>query len=87
MMTCDIFSTEHCTDITKEFTIAGKVVVVNTSLTTAKCPGQLYFCRGEYDKKMSLVSLTNGAQRTLLGADIIGMLKPELLPDAEKLQL
>jgi hypothetical protein len=87
MMTCDIYTAEHCTDITIENTIAGKVVVINTSLMTAKRPGQLYFCRSEYGKKVTLVSLINGAQRTLFGADIIGVLKPELLPDAEKLQL
>ena len=71
--------------------LKGKVVVVNKA---ASLPGQLFFCMegdgaGENpaERNVSLVSLSNGESFRVRRRDVVGTLKPELLPDDAKLML
>lgn len=49
--------------------------------------GQLFFCMRETGDALQTVSLRNGEITWHRKQDVIGLLKPELLPDSAKLQL
>ena len=49
--------------------------------------GQLFFCIKDMGVNLQAVSLRNGEVICCQKKDVVGLLKPELLPDSEKLQL
>jgi hypothetical protein len=65
----------------------GKVVVESPSSPPHEIQGQLYFCTSIEKEKLSAVSLTDGDIVKIDRHDMLGILKPELLPDSAKLQL
>ena len=74
--------------------MAGKVVAVNSTALPGGHPGQLFCCVGVEGKKpqatgksVLTVSLSTGEYHRFGCTDIIGTLKPELLPDEAKLCL
>ena len=74
--------------------LENKAVVLEQSALPADHPGQLFFCMGENGaapiptgRAVLLVSLSTGEQRRFRRRDVMGTLKPELLPDDARLQL
>lgn len=49
--------------------------------------GQLFFCMGDNGDALQIVSLKNGEITWCRKQDVVGLLRPELLPDNAKLQL
>ena len=49
--------------------------------------GQLFYCIKDMGVNLQAVSLRNGEVICCQKKDVVGLLKPELLPDSEKLQL
>lgn len=76
------------------FSLKGKVVVLNKAALPSEHPGQLFLCTGgnganpnPMGRSVFLVSLSNGESCRFWREDVLGTLKPELLPDEEKLML
>jgi len=72
----------------------GKVIVLKESAREAGFGRQLYYCTGgngananALGKSVFLVNLKNGEFERCIRDHVLGVLKPELLPDEEKLQL
>lgn len=88
------FTHEDCDQTGYGFSLKGKVVVLYPSVLPEDHPGQLFFCTGgnganpnPIGRTVFLVSLTNGEHYRFLRSDVLGTVKPELLPDDAKLQL
>lgn len=76
------------------FSLKGKVVVLNRAVLHQEHLSQLFFCTGgngassnPIGRSVLLVSLSNGESCRFRREDVAGTLKPELLPDEEKLML
>lgn len=89
MKTKRVFSGSDCEETDRNSSLVGKIVVL-----TPDHENQLYFClcgngAGENaaGKILFLISLHTGAFVLKTRADLIGILKPELLPESAKLQL
>nr|WP_308625374.1 hypothetical protein [uncultured Eisenbergiella sp.] len=89
-----IFTHEDCDHTGYGFSLKNKVVVLPRSVLPCEHSGQLFFCTGGNGAKADpigrsvfLVSLTTGEPCCFFRKDVIGTLKPELLPEEEKLQL
>ena len=74
--------------------LKGKAVVVDRAALPPEHPGQLFLCMGgngagpdPTGRNLLLASLMNGESFRFLREDVAGALKPELLPDAEKMML
>lgn len=88
------FTHEDCEQTGYDFSLKGKVVVLPPSVLPEDHPGQLFFCTGgnganpnPIGRTVFLVSLTDGEQCRFSRSDVLGTVKPELLPDDAKLQL
>lgn len=88
------FTQHDCDQTGYGFSLKGKVVVLPNSVLPDDHPGQLFFCTGgnganpnPIGRSVFLVSLSTGEQCRFWRNDIIGTLKPELLPEEAKLQL
>lgn len=89
-----IFSSQDCDQTGFGFSLKGKVVALSQAVLSEDHPGQLFFCTGgnganpnPIGSSVFLVSLTTGESCRFRRDDVIGTLKPELLPEGEKLQL
>ena len=89
-----IFTHEDCDQTGFGFSLKNKVVVLPQSVLPEDHPGQLFFCTvgnganpNPIGRSVFLVSLSTGEQCRFLRGDVMGTLKPELLPDEAKLQL
>lgn len=74
--------------------LTGKVIVVCQDAFPDGCGNQLYFCTGgsgaepdSVEHTVSGVSLENGEVTRFRRSQILGTLKPQLLPEQAKLQL
>ena len=83
-----IFTHEDCDQTGFGFSLKNKVVVLPQSVLPEDHPGQLFFCTGgnganpnPIGRSVFLVSLSTGEQCRFLRGDVMGTLKPELLPD------
>lgn len=88
-----IFSAEDCAETGSACSLLGKVIVL--------CPEagseggqQLYYCTGgsgaaanALGRSVFMVNLKNGEFERGVRSEVVGVLKPELLPDEEKLQM
>lgn len=88
------FTHEDCDKTGYDFSLKGKVAVLHPNVLPENHPGQLFFCTGgnganpnPIGRTVFLVSLNNGEQYRFSRSDVLGTLKPELLPDDAKLQL
>lgn len=87
-----LYTLEDCNQIGGQVDLYQKVVVCAGSKLAQSPPGQLFLCiekdRVDYRPKMvDLISLSNGERYLGKREDILGTLKPELLPDEAKLHL
>ena len=89
-----IFTHEDCDQTGFGFSLKNKVVVLPQSVLPEDHPGQLFFCTGgnganpnPIGRSVFLISLSTGEQCRFLRGDVMGTLKPELLPDEAKLCL
>lgn len=89
-----IFTHEDCDQTGYGFSLTGKVVILQPSALPDDHPGQLFFCTGgnganpnPMGRSVFLVSLSTGEPCRFFRSDVVGTLKPELLPEDEKLQL
>ena len=93
----NIFSQEDCAGTGYAMSIAGKVIVLKpSSLPQEYRDGehQLYFCQGgngsspnPIGRSIFTVSLADGEKVRWNRSDVLGTLKPELLPDSARLHL
>lgn len=88
------FTHKDCDQTGCGFSLKDKVVVLQQSVLPEDHPGQLFFCTGgnganpnPIGQSVFLVSLSTGEQCRFWRSDVVGTLKPELLPDDAKLQL
>ncbi|MDD3194151.1 MAG: hypothetical protein PHE47_10010 [Oscillospiraceae bacterium] len=88
------FTQQDCDQTGYGFALHHKVVVLPQSVLPEDHPGQLFFCTGgnganpnPIGRSVFLVSLSTGEQCRFWRSDVLGTLKPELLPEEAKLQL
>ena len=88
------YTENDCEQTGYGFSLKGKVVVINKAALPPEHPGQLFLCMGgngadlnPIGRSVFLASLTNGESCRFWREDVTGALKPELLPDEEKLML
>jgi hypothetical protein len=81
------FSAADCLRISTDDQLINKVLVVNSESQQQGADNQLYFCRGNEGELLYAVSLADGEIGTLKRSSILGILKPDLLPDSARLQL
>lgn len=91
-----LYGTEDCLPIEKGTSLSGRVIVLKseTLLNVPSGIRQLLFCTKEAggalspaDRSVSAVSLANGEFVCKKRGEVLGLLKPELLPDCARLQL
>lgn len=82
------FTREDCDRIDGQTDLYRKVVVYARENLEDPSAGQLFLCiRKDRLEMADLISLSNGERYLGRRADILGILKPELLPDEAKLHL
>jgi hypothetical protein len=92
-----LFSEEDCLQTGYEMSIDGKVIVLHSSALPkdfVQAKYQMYFCTGGNGSKPNpigrsifTVSLAEGEKIRWNRNDVLGILKPELLPEHARLQL
>lgn len=89
-----IYTKEDCVETGIVCSLKGKVVVLEPSILPDTNRNQLYYCTGgggadanAEEKTVFMVNLANGEFERWPRSAVAGTLKPELLPDHEKLQL
>ena len=88
------FRPEDCRETGYGFSIENKVVLLADSALPSRRHGQLFFCMGGdgagaalRQGEVFLVSLSDGERCRCSRGEVIGIVKPELLPDKAKLHL
>ena len=88
------FSAQDCDQTGFAFSLKGKVVVLSQTVLPEDHPGQLFFCTGgngananPMGRSVFLVSLSTGEPCRFFRSDVVGTLRPGLLPDDARLQL
>lgn len=91
------FTQEDCLETGYAMSIAGRVIVLKQSLLPEKYQDslhQLYFCNGgngsnpnPIGRSVFTVALADGTHVRWNRSDVLGTLKPNLLPDLARLQL
>lgn len=88
------YTAEDCEETGYGMCLTGKVIVVCPDAFPGGCGNQLYFCTGgrgagadPVGQAVSGVSLDNGEPARFRRSQILGTLKPQLLPEQAKLQL
>lgn len=88
------YTAADCSQTGYGMPIAGTVVVLNPTSLPPEHPGQLFYCTGGNGSRPNpigrsafMVSLSTGENCRWWRSDVIGILKPELLPDSAKLHL
>ena len=89
-----IYTDMDCVETGSGCSLTGKVVVLKESALEAGIGRQLYYCTGgnganadALGKSVFLVNLKNGEFERCIRDHVLGVLRSELLPDEEKLQL
>ena len=88
------YTAADCDQTGYDFPLNNKVIVLDKQALPENCPNQLFYCTGgnganpnPIGRSVFLTSLSDGEQHRFWRSDVIGTLKPELLPDSAKLQL
>lgn len=94
METKHLYTKADCVETGYDCFIKGRVVVLDKKVLPQGDGNQLFYCvSGEganvnpTGQSVFLLDLTNGVFGRWKRSDVVGMLKPELLPDSAKLQL
>lgn len=89
-----IYTAEDCEETGNGMCLTGKVIVIRPDAFPGSCGNQLYFCTGgrgagadPVGQAVSGVSLDNGEKTRFKRSQVLGVLKPHLLPEQAKLQL
>lgn len=90
----ETYMASDCIETGSACSIKGKVVVLSCEAMSKNCPNQLFYClcgngagANSSGCAVFLVSLSSGEFSLKKRSDVVGVLKPELLPDQAKLQL
>lgn len=90
----EIYTASDCAETGSSCSIKGKVVVLNREALPHNCQNQLFFClcgngagSNPSGCAVFLGSLYTGEFSLKNRSEVIGILKPKLLPDSAKLQL
>lgn len=81
------YGTQDCTEIGSDSDIVGKVTVLRRDALPQNYNNQLFFCNRQDSKHIYMVSLEDGQNSRWSKYQVVGVLKPELLPDSAKLHL
>ena len=88
------YTAADCSETGYGMSIDGKVIVVGASVLPDHHPGQLFYCTGGFGanpnpsgRSVFAVSLSTGEHCRWYRNDVLGVLKPELLPDSARLYL
>lgn len=88
------YTAEDCEETGYGMCLTGKVIVVCPDAFPDSCGNQIYLCTGgrgaeanPVGQAVSGVSLDNGEAARFRRSQILGILKPQLLPEQAKLQL
>lgn len=88
------YGPNDCAETGYAMSIDNKVIVVSSRVLPDEHPDQLFFCTGGFGSKPNpsgravfAVSLSTGEHCRWNRSDVVGTLKPELLPDSAKLYL
>lgn len=88
------YTATDCDQTGYGFPLHNKVVVLSRQALPESYPNRLFFCSGgnganpnPIGRSVFLTSLSDGERHRFYRSDVIGTLKPELLPDSAKLQL
>ena len=81
------FTVADCLQIATGDPLINKIVVLDSESKPQSINNQLYFCTGINSELVSAVSLADGEIVTLNRGNLLGFLKPGLLPDSARLQL
>lgn len=95
METKERYSVRDCIETAYYCDIGGKVTVLDDKSLPANYKNQLFYCIGgdgsisnpKLVNSVFMVSLISGEKSKWKRSDVIGVLKPELLPDTAKLHL
>ena len=89
-----LYTAAECIETGYDCTLQDKVIVLSRQALLDDYRNQLFFCSGgnganpnPIGRSVFLTSLSNGEKYRFFRSDVIGVLKPELLPDSAKLQL
>jgi hypothetical protein len=90
----DRYTAADCLETSHTAPLSNKVIAVCGAILPNDHPGRLFFCTGEgvtnphiIDRAVFAVSLSTGEHRRFGRGDVVGALKPELLPDEARLCL
>ncbi|MDL2293786.1 hypothetical protein LJC60_04060 [Ruminococcaceae bacterium OttesenSCG-928-D13] len=90
----DLYGPKDCTETGYGMSLLGKVVVISRASLSDEYPHQLFFCKGGFGanpnprgRAVYGVFLSDGEYCRLNRSDVVGTLKPELLPDSARLHL
>ena len=88
------YTAADCAETGSNIPVAGKVIVADPHILPDDLNSQLFFCfserlkfHGSEQKWLLTASLENGRGCSIARDAVIGVLKPELLPDDARLQL
>lgn len=88
------YTATDCSQTGYAMSIADAVVVLSPKVLPPEHPGQLFYCTGgngslpnPIGRSAFMVSLSTGEHCRWWRSDVIGILKPELLPDSARLHL
>ena len=77
-----VYTQEDCVQQNLPENLMNRVLVLPENET-----GQLFFCQKDAGDALQTVSLKTGEVTWCRKQDVMGLLRPELLPDSAKLQL
>lgn len=90
----NLYGADDCIETGYDCALHNKVIVLRRSVLPESYRNQLFFCSGgnganpnPIGRSVFLTSLSDGEQYRFFRSDVVGVLKPELLPESAKLQL
>ena len=89
-----LYTAADCIETGYDCSLQGKVIVLSRQALRSDYRNQLFFCSGgnganpnPIGRSVFLTSLSDGENYRFFRSDVLGVLKPELLPESAKLHL